>query len=588
MRPHNPIVTAAKCLGALDFDDVGAAMGAASGLRVKNYVDQEWVETQFRCLLDSTTKKFGTSSFRTKNHLSGVRMLPSTRNLTEFILEWWVAVPDITLVGSFNILATEWTSVNATKRWRVTFENEIFTFHTYTPGGAVDAVNADCTGNLANTTFYKVRILYDGPNTTSKIEIRDAANSVMGTGSSITAKVLSTPAIEDYPGIMFGGYSLASPTSGVGASNALDEGFHDSARYWASISNSIFSAAVEASPIKIYATQSGSAEFEFDSDVNNSIWDFSTLDLDDDANEAANVGDDGWEMRYEVADTLTGTYSAWMTFADFRLDADENGKLLNIQVRANQADGLSNFQPLVFLKINFTAGSITTAAPTFNSLTNDGDGDAVTLNITPPLGTGYAETEIYYRLVGAIAWIVGPTFVGTQGVAGDKQITGLTNESRYEFVLFADFGSGGFSAPSITRRIMVSSSTIKSPAWDIASFLDDQGLGTIGTDISVNTESDEPDEFITCFDTGGFDPDGAVDISNPTVMIHVRGKSDDFHATYEKARLVKNTLHRQHDIEINGSRYLQILVTGDILDLGRDKHKRPKFSINLLLMRTPA
>ena len=94
-----------------------------------------------------------------------------------------------------------------------------------------------------------------------------------------------------------------------------------------------------------------------------------------------------------------------------------------------------------------------------NSVTNDGDGDAVTLNVTPPGLGAYDTTQIIYRKLSdprGKVWISGGTFTGTQGASGDKQITGLDNNNIYEFVVYAQVTSGPCnSAPSLPIRVFV-------------------------------------------------------------------------------------------------------------------------------------
>jgi len=96
--------------------------------------------------------------------------------------------------------------------------------------------------------------------------------------------------------------------------------------------------------------------------------------------------------------------------------------------------------------------TFTPLVPTLNSALNDLTGTSITLNITPPATGAYSYTQIYYRIMGAAYWTVGPTYTGVQGVAGNKQITGLTNESNYEFYCCA-YSGDYFSNPSAVKRV---------------------------------------------------------------------------------------------------------------------------------------
>jgi hypothetical protein len=80
---------------------------------------------------------------------------------------------------------------------------------------------------------------------------------------------------------------------------------------------------------------------------------------------------------------------------------------------------------------------------------------------------------------------------------------------------------------------------MKSPADDLAGFLESKGIGsrraTAGWNISVGTEPAAPTTAVTLYDTGGGAPDtGELDVFNPTVQVRVRGNS--YPEAYAKAR----------------------------------------------------
>lgn len=134
---------------------------------------------------------------------------------------------------------------------------------------------------------------------------------------------------------------------------------------------------------------------------------------------------------------------------------------------------------------------------------------------------------------------------------------------------------------------------MSSPTKDIADILIDSSVGlatAIGTDVFINEEPTKPDDCIIIFLTGGTGPDpcldeAGADIYNPSVMIHIRGGVNKYVDTESKARNILEALHRKV-ITINGNRYLSIFANGDVLNIGRDLNKRPKFSVNFRLKRT--
>ena len=95
--------------------------------------------------------------------------------------------------------------------------------------------------------------------------------------------------------------------------------------------------------------------------------------------------------------------------------------------------------------------------PIVNTITNDGDGDAVTLNVTPPLNVTYDHCQVFYKKRGEEDWVAGVTFVGTQGSPGDVQQTGLDDKTYYDFSVVALDQHDTYSPPSDEFWIFVSS-----------------------------------------------------------------------------------------------------------------------------------
>ncbi|MFA5187070.1 MAG: fibronectin type III domain-containing protein [Patescibacteria group bacterium] len=90
----------------------------------------------------------------------------------------------------------------------------------------------------------------------------------------------------------------------------------------------------------------------------------------------------------------------------------------------------------------------------FGGVANDETGTSVTLTLTPPATGDYEKTNIYKRLLTASTWTLAGTYTGEQGVAGTKQITGLTADRAYEFIVMAE-ANDLESSPSVARRCFV-------------------------------------------------------------------------------------------------------------------------------------
>lgn len=129
---------------------------------------------------------------------------------------------------------------------------------------------------------------------------------------------------------------------------------------------------------------------------------------------------------------------------------------------------------------------------------------------------------------------------------------------------------------------------MKSPADDLAGFLESKGIGsrraTAGWNISVGTEPAAPTTAVTLYDTGGGAPDtGELDVFNPTVQVRVRGNS--YPEAYAKANDVMKALILAPVMTLNGSRYAFIVAETDILSLGKDENDKDIFTANFRAMR---
>ena len=126
------------------------------------------------------------------------------------------------------------------------------------------------------------------------------------------------------------------------------------------------------------------------------------------------------------------------------------------------------------------------------------------------------------------------------------------------------------------------------PSEDIKDLVtQSNGIGTFGTDVFIAFEPPSPNKSVTIYDTGGFDPDLAIDIEYPTVQFLIRGEVGGYVDAYTKGQTIKSLLHGAHQEILNGARYMLIRCISDILFLGLDDKNRPKFSLNISIMRTP-
>jgi len=125
------------------------------------------------------------------------------------------------------------------------------------------------------------------------------------------------------------------------------------------------------------------------------------------------------------------------------------------------------------------------------------------------------------------------------------------------------------------------------PSEDIVEILEQSsvGIGTFATDLFLHQMPDTPDACISVHDTGGFDPE-PHDYNKPTVQVRVRGDKMGYLDAWNQAEDIKDALHELTNETFGGTRYIQIMMQGDILDIGDDEKGRPVLTLNFLVHRS--
>lgn len=130
---------------------------------------------------------------------------------------------------------------------------------------------------------------------------------------------------------------------------------------------------------------------------------------------------------------------------------------------------------------------------------------------------------------------------------------------------------------------------MNSPAHDIALYLAAQSIGTLpwtsGWAVSVALEPVSPDNAVTVYDTGGQEPDtDELDLKRPTFQVRVRSKS--YQDAYDKQVEIRDLLILQMPISAQDSDFVGIMMTSDVLAIGRDDNNRHILVANYLAIRT--
>jgi hypothetical protein len=124
---------------------------------------------------------------------------------------------------------------------------------------------------------------------------------------------------------------------------------------------------------------------------------------------------------------------------------------------------------------------------------------------------------------------------------------------------------------------------VSSTAFEVAKFLAASGVGTFagasGWSLNVAREPINPATAITVYDTGGESPDtDEQDLLIHTFQIRVRAPS--YPNAYAKHEEMRALLILPDSIVMEGTRYVGVWMTSDILAIGRDEGERHLLTAN--------
>lgn len=117
---------------------------------------------------------------------------------------------------------------------------------------------------------------------------------------------------------------------------------------------------------------------------------------------------------------------------------------------------------------------------------------------------------------------------------------------------------------------------------DVAGYLEDAGLGTVGTTIFKSYMPDAANSGLCVLDTGGIMPDKELPTRSPTFQILVRGVT--YTAGLAKIDAVRDTLHQIKNATIGNTFFYYILAQGEGGHIGRNERGLDEFSMNFLCL----
>ena len=118
---------------------------------------------------------------------------------------------------------------------------------------------------------------------------------------------------------------------------------------------------------------------------------------------------------------------------------------------------------------------------------------------------------------------------------------------------------------------------------EIGTYLQSQGIGTLGADLFLGLMPDQPDNCIALFEYAGSPPDLHWNGEYPGLQVRVRNKS--YAAGRAKIEEVVTELHGAHELTLNSTRYLLIKARGSPEVLKRDNNNRVELFVNFEIIK---
>lgn len=123
---------------------------------------------------------------------------------------------------------------------------------------------------------------------------------------------------------------------------------------------------------------------------------------------------------------------------------------------------------------------------------------------------------------------------------------------------------------------------ISNPAIDVATILENNGIGEIGKDIFVTSDvPSKPDFIVFITTTGVSEPESPqIPYSFPTIQVITRGNIGKYVECSDKMYEINALLHGMTDVIVNSMRYVYIYNAFGPLDMGLDDTRRPMIATN--------
>ena len=118
---------------------------------------------------------------------------------------------------------------------------------------------------------------------------------------------------------------------------------------------------------------------------------------------------------------------------------------------------------------------------------------------------------------------------------------------------------------------------------EIGTYIQSQGIGTLGDNLFLGLMPDKPDNCIALFQYAGSPPDLHWPGEYPGLQVRVRDKS--YPAGKTKIEQIMRVLHGLHETVLGDTRYLLVKARGSPEVLKRDANNRVELFVNFEVIK---
>lgn len=114
----------------------------------------------------------------------------------------------------------------------------------------------------------------------------------------------------------------------------------------------------------------------------------------------------------------------------------------------------------------------------------------------------------------------------------------------------------------------------------LGSYLQTQGIGTLGTSLMLGRLPDDPDVCVALFESQGLSPShtmgsGVYGVDRPRIRVVARAARNDYPAARTKVEQARAALGAMRDTTLSGIKIMTVLSTSEVYPVRFDPDDRP-------------